>query len=188
MKILTSGKHIEVGENLRTHIETTLKALVNRQLGDVLEANVVIAKDNYQFSTDISVHVSRHFTVRAHAQDTDPYRSCDLALEKMEARIHRYKNRLRDKKRLNREETTLPAQQYVINAQEEDKGEDTPLIIAEMSHEIPTLSVGEAVMRMDLSEAPVMMFKNTHSGHFNVVYRRPDGHIGWIDPGISQTK
>lgn len=185
MKISTSGKHIEVGESLKAHIETALKTIVTRQLGDVLEAQVVVSKDNYQFTTDISVHVSRHFTVRAHAQDTDPYRSCDLALEKMEARIHRYKARLRDQKR-SRDEDILPAQQYVISSENEDKGEDTPLIIAEMSHDIQTLSVGEAVMRMDLSESPVMMFKNSKSGHFNVVYRRIDGHIGWIDPAITK--
>jgi len=184
MKISTSGKHIEVGESLKSHIETTLKTIVSRQLGDVLEAQVVVSKDNYQFTTDISVHVSRHFTVRAHAQDADPYRSCDLALEKMEARIHRYKARLRDQKR-TREEEVLPAQQYVISSEDDDKGEDTPLIIAEMSHDIQTLSVGEAVMRMDLSDSPVMMFKNSKSGHFNVVYRRTDGHIGWIDPALS---
>jgi ribosomal subunit interface protein len=183
MKISTSGKHIEIGESLKTHIETSLKTLVSRQLGDVLEAQVIISKDKHEFTSDISVHVSRHFTVRAHAQDGDPYRSCDLALEKMEARIHRYKTRLRDQKR-TREHDFLPAQQYVINAQEEDKGEDTPLVIAEMSHDIPTLSVGEAVMHMDLGESIVMMFKNKSSGHFNVVYRRQDGHIGWIDPAI----
>lgn len=183
MKISTSGKQIEVGESLRKHIETALKTLVERQLVDVLEAQVLISKDKHQFNTDIAVHVSRHFTVRAHAMDGDPYRSCDLTLEKMEARIHRYKARLRDKKRI-REDEFMPAQHYVINAQEEDKGEDTPLVIAEMSHDIPTLSVGEAAMRMDLGETPAMMFKNKSSGDFNVVYRRLDGHIGWIDPSI----
>jgi len=183
MKISTSGKQIEVGESLKSHIETALKTLVKRHLGDVLEAQVIVSKDKHEFNTDISVHVSRHFTVRTHAQDGDPYRSYDLALEKMEARIHRYKARLRDQKRA-RDEDFLPAQHYVINTQEEDKGEDTPLIIAEMSHDIPTLSVGEAVMRMDLSDSAVMMFKNKTSGDFNVVYRRHDGHIGWIDPAI----
>ena len=185
MKISTSGKHIEVGESLKTHIEDALKTLVNRQLGDVLEAHVVVSKGKVNFTTDVSVHISRHFTVRAHAEDGDPYRSCDLALEKMEARIHKYKTRLRDQKRIP-EEDIFPAQQYVISSEDEDKGEDTPLIIAEMSHEIPTLSVSEAVMHMDLSESTVMMFKNTKSGHFNVVYRRNDGHIGWIDPTIAQ--
>jgi ribosomal subunit interface protein len=183
MKISTSGKHIEVGESLKEHIENALKTMVERHLGDALEGQVTVSKGKGQFTTDISVHVSRHFTVRAHAENNDPYRSYDLALEKMEARIHRYKTRLRDQKR-GKDEDILHAQQYVINTQEEDAGGDTPLIIAEMSHEIPTLTVGEAVMRMDLSESIVMMFKNAKSGHFNVVYRRNDGHIGWIDPTI----
>lgn len=183
MKISTSGKHIEVGESLQGHIEGAIKNIVQKQLGDVLEAQVVVSKDKHQFATDISIHVSRHFIVRTHAQDDDPYRSCDLALEKMEGRIHRYKARLRDQKRTKNDDV-LSAQQYVINAQEEDKGEDVPLIIAEMKHDIPHLSVGDAVMRMDLSDAPVMMFKNLKSGDFNVVYRRQDGHVGWIDPKI----
>lgn len=182
MNISISGKHIEVGDSLKSHIEESLKSIVNRQLGGVLEVQALISKDNaYQFTTDISIHISRHFIVRAHASDTDAYRSCDLALERMVNRIHRYKARLRDQKR-GSEDTILPAQQYVINTQAEDKGEDNPIIIAEMSHDIPTISVGEAVMRMDLTESPVMMFKNPNSGHFNVVYRRNDGHIGWIDP------
>jgi len=89
MKISTSGKHIEVGESLKAHIENVLKTLVKRQLGDILEANVVVSKGKINFTTDVSVHISRHFTVRAHGEDGDPYRSCDLALEKMEARIHK---------------------------------------------------------------------------------------------------
>ena len=182
MKISISGKHIEVGDSLKSHIEESLKSIVNRQLGDVLEVQAMITKNNaYELTMDISIHISRHFVVRAHASDTDAYRSCDLALEKMVNRIHRYKARLRDQKR-GSEDTIFPAQQYVINAQTEDKGEDHPIIIAEMSHDIPTISVGEAVMRMDLTESSVMMFKNPNSGHFNVVYRRTDGHIGWIDP------
>lgn len=183
MKISTSGKHIEVGESLKEHIENALKTMVKNQLGDALEAQALVSKDKKQFTTDISIHISRHFTVRAHGEDEDAHRSCDLSLKKMESRIHKYKARLRDQKR-SKDETPLPAQQYVINAQEEDLGEDTPLIIAEMSHEIPTLTVGEAVMRMDLSESTFMMFKNPKSDGFNVVYRRDDGHIGWIDPTI----
>jgi hypothetical protein len=78
----------------------------------------------------------------------------------------------------------LNAQQYVVNTKEEDEGSDTPIIIAEMNTHIATLSVGEAVMRMDLSNYPVLMFKNAKNGGINVIYRRPDGNIGWIDPSI----
>lgn len=189
MKMQISGKHIEIGDSLKTHIETALKTIVGRHLGDVLEAHVTISKSTlFQFETDIAVHVSRHFVVRSHAGDNDPYRSCDLALEKMESRIHRYKARLRDRHRHNGHAENvaqmISAQQYIINSSAEDTGEDTPIIIAEMTSEIPTLSVGEAVMRMDLSDSGAMMFRNTTNGQFNMVYRRPDGNVGWVDPAL----
>lgn len=189
MKIQISGKHIEIGESLKTHIETALKAVVERHLGDVVEAHVTLSKATaFQFETDVAVHIGRHFVVRSRGEDNDPYRSCDLALEKMESRIHRYKARLRDRHRhqdVNAAQM-VSAQQYIINSSAEDKGEDTPIIIAEMTSEIPTLSVGEAVMRMDLSDSSAMMFRNPTNGQFNVVYRRTDGNVGWIDPAHVQ--
>lgn len=191
MKVQISGKHIEVGESLKTHIDTALSTIVERHLGDVLEAHVTISKSTlFQFETDIAVHISRHFVVRSHAEDNDAYRSYDLALEKMESRIHRYKARLRDRHRQQNQEVNaaqmISAQQYIINASAEDKGEDTPIIIAEMTSEIPTLSVGEAVMRMDLSDSSAMMFRNPTNGQFNMVYRRSDGNVGWVDPELVQ--
>ncbi|MBX9977212.1 MAG: sigma 54 modulation/S30EA ribosomal C-terminal domain-containing protein, partial [Alphaproteobacteria bacterium] len=118
-----------------------------------------------------------------HGEDADAHRACDLAGERMESRIKRYKSRLRDRKRhTSNEDLFIQAQHYIVNAEDEDQGEDTPLIIAEMTSAVPTLTVGEAVMRMDLSEHPVMMFKNSKHGGLNVVFKRADGHIGWIDP------
>jgi ribosomal subunit interface protein len=188
MKIMISGKHLDIGESLKTHVEESLKKVVARDLGDVLESQVVLSKDTFKFACDISVHVSRNFVVRTHAEDDDPYRSYDLALEKMENRTLKYKSRLRDNRRQSSTpEMFTPAQQYVINV-EEDKGGDTPLVIAEMKSEIPTLSVSEAVMHLDLSDSPVVMFKNPQNGNFNVIYRRTDGHVGWIDPTISAKK
>ena len=187
MKISTSGKHMDIGESLNVHIEKTLKDLVDRQLGDVLEAQVVLSKESQQFITDICVHVSRHFVVRTRADDTDAYQSYNQALEKMETRISRYKARLRKQKR-GREDDFSLAQHYVVNSQDEDKGEDNPVVIAEMNHEIPKVTAGQAVMLMDLSDLPVMMFENTNSGQLNVVYRRPDGNVGWIDPSMMEKK
>lgn len=181
MSIIVSGKHTDVGGNLKTHIETSLTNLVKHYMQDIIEASVVIEKSTYQFRIDISVHLSWNFVIRSHAEDSDAYRCCDLALEKLEARLKRYKTRLRDKKR-NKEGELLKAHQYIINTQEEDNAEETPLIIAEMASEIPILSVGDAVMKMDLTDVPVMMFKNQKNGQFNVIYKRQDGHIGWIAP------
>lgn len=184
MSITISGKHLEVGDALRQHIENGINSISHRYFGDPIEAHVVMAKETHQYSVDLSVLITRHFVVRTHAADIDPYRCFDLAADRMEHRIQRYKSRLRDKRRRPYDEQVLAAQQYVLNVEEEDQGEDAPLIIAEMVSGIPTLTVGEAVMRLDLSDQPVMMFKNSKHGELNVVYKRNDGHIGWIDPSI----
>jgi ribosomal subunit interface protein len=186
MKIIVSGKHLEVGESLTKHIEDATHNVVNRYFGDILEAHTNISKDSFMFRADLSFHISKHFIVRSHAEDADAYRCFDQALEKLEARITRYRNRLRNRKRHHDSKEdiqAIAAQHYTLNGLDKDEEEkDTPIIIAEVNTEIPTASVSDAVMQMDLTEQPLIMFKNAASGRFNVVYRRPDGHIGWIDP------
>lgn len=186
MKIIVSGKNIETGDSLKQHVEAAVQTMVDRYFGDVLEVHVNFSKDGFRFVTEISFHVSRHFVVRTHGEEGDPYRSFDLTLGKIEKRIQRYKSRLRSRKRQNateKEMLDVPASRYVLDNMGEDTGEtDVPLIIAEMNSEIPTISVSDAVMRMDLTEDTVMMFRNAASGQFNVVYRRQDGNIGWINP------
>jgi ribosomal subunit interface protein len=187
MSISISGKHIDVGDSLKAHIEGIVSGISHRYSGELIEAHIVVTKETHLFRVEFSAHISQHFVVRSHGDDTDAYRACDLAGERMESRIKRYKSRLRDRKRHgNGEDHFIQAQQYIVNADDEDKGEDTPLIIAEMTSTVPTLTVGEAVMRMDLSDHHVMMFKNSKHGGFNVVFKRADGHIGWIDPSIKK--
>ncbi|WP_032112374.1 ribosome hibernation-promoting factor, HPF/YfiA family [Candidatus Paracaedibacter symbiosus] len=186
MKIIVSGKNIETGDSLKLHVETAVKHIVDRYFGDILEVHVNFSKDGFRFVTEISFHVSRHFIVRTHCEESDPYRSFDLTLGKIEKRIQRYKSRLRSRSRQNspeKEMLNISASRYVVDSMKEDNAEaDVPLIIAEMNSEIPTVSVSDAVMRMDLTEDTVIMFRNAASGQFNVVYRRQDGNIGWIDP------
>lgn len=187
MKIIVSGKNIETGDSLRQHAETAVKNMVDKYFGDILEVHVNLSKDGFRFITEISFHVSRHFIVRTHGEESDPYRSFDLTLSKIEKRIQRYKSRLRGRKRHHAADLhqveEMVASRYVLEHSGEDKAEaDVPLIIAEMNSEIPTASVSDAVMRMDLTEDIVMMFRNAASGQLNVVYRRQDGNIGWIDP------
>lgn len=189
MKIVISGKHMDVGDSLREHVDTALRALVGRFVEDAVEGQVVFEKKSFQFHCELSLHVSRHFVVRTRCDDSDPYRAFELALNKMESRMTRYRSRLRNRKRHQGDdfEDSMPAQRYVINNDEgrEDEAEqDTPLIIAEMESEVPTVTVSEAVMRMDLGEHQTLMFKNQKTGQFNVVYRRADGNIGWIDPSL----
>lgn len=182
MKFTLSGKHVDLGESLSSHIQEKIKGLVARYVDDVIEADVVFEKDHHLFRTDITLHVSHNFVVRGSGSDSDPYRCADLALEKIENRLKRYRDRLRDRHRKD-PASDVSALHYVVSSEAEDSGQDTPLVIAEMNSTIPVLSVSEAVMQMDLAQHVVLMFKNVNNGNFNVIYRREDGHIGWIDPG-----
>lgn len=189
MKITITGKHLDIGDSLKSHIETDINKMVDKYFGDVLEVRVCLSKsntskDNFNFHTDLSFHISHNMTVQTNTEEADPYRSFDLALEKMDSRVKRYKSRLRIKKRHDHNgRDELAALSYVINSEVEDMGEgDNPLIIAEMGIQIPLVSVSDAVMQMDLTDQPIMMFRNASSGNFNVVYRRQDGNIGWINP------
>lgn len=182
MKVLISGKHVDVGDSLRNHIQDKLKQVVSRYLTDAPDASVTLDKNHHLFVTDIALHAKHNLVIRAKDSDGDPYRSADMAIQKIEERMKRYSNRLRDRHRKEGHENDLTAQYYVLDSRAEDTEGDTPVIVAEMNSEILTLSVSEAVMRMDLSGNPVVMFKNAKNGQFNIVYRRGDGNIGWIDP------
>jgi len=182
MKVMISGKHVEIGDSLRSHIEEKLLQVTQRYVGEAVESTVTLTKERHLFFTEISLHVGHNFVVRAQEEDTDPYRSVDLTIAKLEAQMKRYRTRLRDRRRGETQNGNTPAHYYILEGNAEEDTGDNPLIIAETGSEILNLSVGEAVMRMDLSASPVMMFRNNMSGQLNVVYRRDDGHIGWIDP------
>ena len=112
----------------------------------------------------------------------------DAASDRLEKQLRRYKRRLRDHHNRQRDagRAVETARDYVLapEAEEEEEVQETfqPVIVAERTTQIDRLSVGEAVMRMDLADVPVLLFRNGGTGSFNVVYRRADGHIGWIDP------
>lgn len=187
MKVMISGKHVDIGDSLRNHIQDKLQQVVSRYITDAPDVSVTLDKDHHMFVTDISLHAKHNLVIRAKDNDSDPYRSADLALQKLEERMKRYRNRLRDRHRRENHGNELPAQYYVLDSKADDTEGDTPLVVAEMDSEILTLSVSEAVMRMDLSDNPLVMFRNAKNGQFNVVYRRGDGNIGWIDPSQKKT-
>ncbi|MDP6120922.1 MAG: ribosome-associated translation inhibitor RaiA [Rhodospirillales bacterium] len=188
MEILVTGKHLDVGDALRAHVETNLDATVTKYFIRAVDASVTISREPNGFRAGISAHPGRGLLVQGGATAADPYAAFDSALERIAKQLRRYKRRLRDHHKGRRHDDTLPAQQYIIAAESEDEelkeATQTP-IIAEMPTDIPTLSVGEAVMRMDLGDLPMVMFRNRAGGVFNVVYRRPDGNIGWVDPSGS---
>lgn len=173
---------MEVGESLRQHAQDAIQTVVKRYMPDGVDSHVTMSKENHHFRCDLSVHLSHDFIVRTHDNDNDAYKAVDKSLEKLELRIRRYKNRLRDRKRQKDIPNNINATYFVVNTQEEDTSDDTPVIIAEMNKSIPRVTVGEAVMQLDLSEDPALLFTNAASDQLNMVYRRADGNIGWVNP------
>lgn len=186
MQLSVNGKQIDIGGALRQHIDETLSAIFGKYFGDAIEANVTLSREGHLYRAQVMAHIGRGMQVTAHGEAERPYVAFDGAADRLSKRLRRYKRRLRDHHR-NRQEPleTLAAQQYVLagHAEEaEPDGQDQPVVIAEMRTEIEILSVGEAVMRMDLAGLPAMMFRNRAHGGLNMVYHREDGHIGWVDP------
>ena len=185
MDISVAGKNMDVGEALTGHVEAALADIVGKYFERATTAQVVFSKEGRDMCAHISVHPGpRGLLVQGIGQTEDPYAAFETALHHIAKQLRRYKRRLTRHHRW-RDEGSVPAQQYVIrnDGDTEDASEDDPpVIIAEMPTEILTLSVSEAVMRMDLANAPVLMFNNAKSGRLNVVYRRDDANIGWIDP------
>ena len=190
MQLSVNGKQLDMGDSLRQHIEQVIPAVVEKYFANPTDADVTVSKEGATFRTDISVHVGKGIMLQGHARSGDPYASFDEAAEHMAKRLRRYKRRLRDHHReRSLKQEALQAAQYVLAAEEgpeaptqEHDEPDQPMIIAEMETRIETLSVGEAVMRMDLANQPAMIFRNSAHGGLNMIYVRSDGNIGWVDP------
>lgn len=192
MNVSIIGRQLDVGDALRSHVEGHLDTAVTKYFSQALEATVTFSKVAHrQFRADISVHPGRGMVVQGTGQAGEPYAAFDGALGRIAKQLRRYKRRLRDDHHKGHSDTeVVAAQQYILAADssEDEVPEDaSPAVIAEMPAEIATLTVGEAVMRMDLGDLPAMVFHNRAHGALNVIYRRPDGNIGWIDPSNTST-
>ena len=188
MKYQISGKQIDIGEALQTHVKDELGAVVQKYAERPTDAQVVFSKNAHEYVCETVVHLSTGLTAQAKSHATEIYAAFDDCANKMEKQLRRYKRRLKDhhKERPNPVEV-LGGSSYILASEEgtDDSEPDSlqPMIIAEMETKIPTISVGEAVMQMELAHAPVLVFRNEKTNGVNVVYRRDDGNIGWIDPG-----
>jgi len=187
MRIQVSGKHIDVGDALRSHVEDRLPDAISKYFDRPVEAAVIFSRDRHEFVADISVHLPTGLSVQAKAKATEVYAAFDGATERMEKQLRRYKRRLREHRGPGAGEAlAAAAQSYIIAGgdHEDDQEPETlqPVIIAEMATTVPHLSVGEAVMHMELSGGLVLVFRNEAHGGVNVVYMRDDGNIGWVDP------
>jgi len=192
MQTTVSGKHIDVGDALRQHVEDHLADSVTKYFDRPVDANVVFSRDGAFFKCDAQVHLSTGLTAKSEAQHSDIYAAFEQACAKIEKQLRRHKRRLKDhhQKRTDPIEA-FEAQAYVLAAQDDEAHEATegenghqPVIVAEMTTDIKSLSVGEAVMQMELAHAPFLMFRNDANGRLNIVFQRDDGNVGWIDPAL----
>jgi ribosomal subunit interface protein len=176
---------VDVGKALRDHVRDNLDANVRKYFDRALDARVTFSREARSFRADISVHPGRGMVVQGRAAAEDAYSAFDGALSRITKQLRRYKRRLRNHHKGRPGDETMAAQKYILSAEpdvDEVSEDGQPAIVAELPTEIATLSVGEAVMRMDLADNNVLMFRNRTHGGLNVVYRRRDGNIGWIDP------
>jgi ribosomal subunit interface protein len=185
MQLSVTGKHVDVGESLSTHAASTVQSLVDRYFGAAIDGRVTVERGRHGFRADIHVHVGRSIVVRSHGEGTDAYAAFENASERLEKRLSRHKGRLIDRHRAKDDGAGETAAHFVIEgeAATAEAPDGKPAIIAEERTELPTLNVGEAVTRMDLGDLEALMFINRSHGRLNVIYRRRDGTIGWIDPG-----
>ncbi|MGB0934602.1 MAG: ribosome hibernation-promoting factor, HPF/YfiA family [Alphaproteobacteria bacterium] len=195
MQLSVRGVHVNIGDALTTQIRERVE-LFNDKCGiEPIEVDVRITKDGYQFRTDIACHIQKGIVVRCNGLSQNAYTSVEGALDHLMARVIRHKKRLQtlNKHHGQRREKAM-APYYVINpeapiaeGQQAVKEDGAPPTIAELEKEIPVMTVGDAVAQLDLSQEPAMMFRNTSHGELNMVYRRSDGNIGWVDPKIINT-
>ena len=188
MTLRISGKNVDVGDALRIHVTDRIEDALSKYFPGGYNGHVTLSREGTGFKSECTLHLDTGMILQVSAQDQEPRLSFDLAAEKIEKRLRRYKRKLKDHHLNNGSgREAFEAVSYVLASPEEEEEvpvDFNPLVIAETSAKVKTMTVGMAVMELDLSEAPVVMFKNAANGGMNVVYRRPDGNIGWIDPAL----
>ncbi len=196
MELAIHGKQMDVGDALRTHVTTKLEEINSKYFNRAIDITVTFSPEGHAFvRTHISLRVGKDISVTAQSIEPDAYASFDVTAEKIAKQLRRYKRRLRDHhERMEQTPETemIKATAYVLatkeltgqtDEEEEDipQGDD-PVIVAEQSMQIQKMSVSDAVMRMDLSGNSAILFRNPKNNHLNMIYRRADGNIGWVEP------
>jgi ribosomal subunit interface protein len=190
MTLRISGKSISVGEALRSRVSERTDEVLRKYFDGNYSGHITLSKDGFGFRTDCALHLDSGITLEADCNATDAYASADQALLMIEKRLRRYKSRLKDRSArktyaANAALADIDAPSYVIEAPAESDEEVTaysPVIIAEATTSLKRLSVSEAVMELDLSGAACLVFQHGSSGRVNIIYRRTDGNVGWVDP------
>ena len=190
MTLRISGKSISLSEALRGRVNNRTEEVLRKYFDGNYSGHITLSKDGFGFRTDCALHLDSGITLEADSNAPDAYASADAALLMIEKRLRRYKSRLKDRsaRKAAAEAAAfagLDAPSYVIEAPAEGDDEVTgynPVIIAEATTSLKRLSVSEAVMELDLTGASCLVFQHGSSGRVNIIYRRSDGNIGWVDP------
>jgi ribosomal subunit interface protein len=199
MRVQVAGRHLDVGEALRTRISDELNGQIHKFFNRASDAMVTVAKNGVGFDVDCALHLDSGITMQTQGHGGDAHAAFSDALSKLEKRVRRYKRRLRNHHADHKaplpaeaaaayvlaplaeeEETDVPAEDLVFEVNGD--GGEAPLVIAETQVQVRTMSVSTAVMQLDLTDAPALLFRNAAHGGLGMVYRRPDGNIGWVDP------
>jgi ribosomal subunit interface protein len=186
MPFRVSGKNLDIGEALRERVNARIAEALSKYFDGGYSGHVTVEKEGFGFRTECAIHLDSGMTLHTDANAADAYASADQAAVRIEKRLRRYKGRLKDHHAARSNgAAVLDVPSYVIEAPVHDDEEVTefnPVIIAESTTALKQFSVSEAVMELDLTGAPVVVFRHASHGRINLVYRRPDGHVGWIDP------
>jgi ribosomal subunit interface protein len=194
MPFRVSGRNLDIGDALRQRVNDRIVEAIDKHFQGY-SGHVTVGREGFGFRTECAIHLPSGITLEAEAMAADAYASADQAAIRIEKRLRRYKRRLKDRQTSTRtdgaEAASIAAPSYVIEAPEQESEEEVtefnPVIIAESTTSLRTLPVSEAVLELDLTGAGVIVFRHAGHGRINIVYRRPDGHIGWIDPPLLQS-
>jgi ribosomal subunit interface protein len=190
MPFRVSGKNLDIGEALRARVNARIAEALGKYFDAGYSGHVTVEKEGFGFRTECVIHLDSGITLHTQANAADAYASADQAAERIEKRLRRYKRRLKDRHAArangNGAAETIEAASYVI-APPQDESDDevaefNPVIVAESTTALKRLAVSEAVLELDMTGAPVVVFRHASHGRVNLVYRRADGQIGWIDP------
>ena len=192
MSLRISGKNMDIGEAMRSHIQEKISGIAGRFFDGSVNGHVVVEREGSGFRADCTLHLSSGVTISADGKGHEPYATFEQAVERIEKRLRRYKTRLKDHHHGKAEAAMAPElfAEHVIEAPHEDHDDSqefSPVIIAETHSRLKTMAVSGAVMELDVTGANVTIFRHASSGRVNLVYRRRDGNIGWIDPALDKS-
>jgi len=188
MTLRVSGKNVDIGDALRTHTVSRVGDCLGRYFTGGFQGHVTVEKEGSGYRTECAIHLNTGLSIQTVGNSFDPYPSVDQAVERLEKRLRRHKGKIKDHAAQKQHRAEAEEGAYrVIEAFPEDEElpqDYSPVVIAEATKTLKRMTVGAAVIELDLTGAEFVMFRHAGHGGLNLVYRRRDGNVGWIDPAL----